>query len=131
MAFSEFYLSVLGPLRVLRERCFKALKVPLSESFFTIEMLIFVNFVKTKLFAITVSKGGRGTFSVFYMGKYFILWNICKNMKFEYFEFLESFQLNIELEAICPWRTVSKYSISPMNHPFSSYKANVRKFFRS
>ena len=73
MAFSEFYLSVLGPLRVLRERYFKALKVPLSESFFTIEMLIFVNFVKTKLFAITVSKGGRGTFSVFYMGKYFIL----------------------------------------------------------
>ena len=70
MAFSEFYLSVLGPLQVLRERCFKALKVPLSESFFTIEMLIFVNFVKTKLSTSTVSEGGRDTFSVKYLRKY-------------------------------------------------------------
>ena len=70
MAFSEFYLSVLGPLRVLRERRFKALKVPLSESFFTIEMLIFVNFVKTKLSTSTVSEGGRDTFSVKYLRKY-------------------------------------------------------------
>ena len=101
---ASFCLFELPPLQVLGECCFKSTKVPLDKHFYHL---------KGNLWAISISNGERGTFSVFMdlaslllvLGEKILLdevfgkiWNItfCK-----YFVCLEFFELNIELEAIC------------------------------
>ena len=119
VALSKFLWFVLGSFRVLGESCFKAPKAPLDEYFYHWNDYFCY-------FCIFVQKIGfeqsKYTFSAFMFlffffdvgirGKYFIWWNICENMKdscfFEYFESLESFELNIELEVICP--TLRKFT---------------------
>lgn len=46
MALSEFYLIELPLLLVLRETCFKAMRIQLDNYFLTVEILIFAIFAQ-------------------------------------------------------------------------------------
>ena len=100
-------------LRVPGKSCFKAPKVPLDECFYHWNVHFCYFCTKNRIWPFTVSESWLGTFSVFMspfslpwvLGEKILsdeifgkMWNITF---FEYFESLESFELNIELGAIC------------------------------
>ena len=111
---SEFYFFMFPSLRVLGESCFKAAKAPLHEWFYHWNIHFCYFCTKNGLWAVTVSGYGRCTFAVLMtlfsllqvLGEKILfdeifgkIWNI---ICFEYFEYLDYYELNTELEAICP-----------------------------